>query len=68
VVGVQLPIPQTLGVPPPPQLWPVPQLPQLTLPPQPSGTVPQFWPEPHALAGMQPPASGVSALAGSTVP
>ncbi|HZJ56303.1 MAG TPA: hypothetical protein VFD38_19330 [Myxococcaceae bacterium] len=44
VVGVQLPVPQTFEVPPPPQVSPAPQLPQLTLPPQPSGTLPQFWP------------------------
>jgi hypothetical protein len=69
VVGEQLPAPQTLAVPPPPQLWPELHEPQLTLPPQPSGMVPQFWPEPHAERGVQvPPPSGVSTLAGSTVP
>jgi hypothetical protein len=69
VVGVQEPAPQTLGVPPPPQVCPEPQVPQLTLPPQPSGMLPQFCPEPHAVRGVQlPPPSGVSALAGSTVP
>jgi len=69
VVGEQLPTPQTFAVPPPPQLWPEPQVPQLTLPPQPSGMLPQFWPGPHAVRGVQlPPPSGVSELAGSTVP
>jgi hypothetical protein len=41
VVGVQ---PQTLGVPPPPQLWFPEQVPQLIEPPQPSEMVPQFLP------------------------
>jgi len=68
VVGEQLPDPQTLAVPPPPQLWPEPQVPQLTLPPQPSGIVPQFCSAPHARGVQVSPPSGVSALAGSTVP
>jgi hypothetical protein len=44
-VGVQAPessaAPHTPGVPAPPQLWPVGQLPQSILPPQPSPTTPQ---------------------------
>jgi hypothetical protein len=37
VVGVQLPPPHTLGVPPPPHVWPVGHEPQLGVtPPQPS--------------------------------
>jgi hypothetical protein len=38
VAGVQ---PQTLGVPPPPQVCGAVQLPQLSVPPQPSGIEPQ---------------------------
>src|SRR5207249_3618232 len=44
VVGVQAPVPQTLGVPPPPQVCGAVQLPQLKVPPQPSGAVPQLFP------------------------
>jgi len=45
-------------------------VPQLTLAPQPSGMLPQFWPEPHAVIGVQDwePPSGVSEPASSTVP
>jgi len=68
VVGVQLLVPQTFGVPPPPQVCPEPQLPQVTLAPQPSGAFPQFWPGAQELAGMHEPPSGVSTAAGSTVP
>src|SRR5262249_47170531 len=45
---VQLPPPvepgQTLGVPVPPQVMPLLQLPQLSTPPQPSPIVPQYCP------------------------
>ena len=44
VVFMQEPTPQTLGVPPPPQFRPVPQVPQDSVFPQPSGSVPQFRP------------------------
>lgn len=37
VAAVQVCTPQTLGAPPPPQVWPVTQTPQFTTPPQPSG-------------------------------
>ena len=41
----QVGAPQTLAMPPPPQVWPVGQLfPQSTAPPQPSPIVPQYWP------------------------
>jgi hypothetical protein len=36
--------PQTLGVPPPPHVWGAEQVPQLSVPPQPSPTVPQLNP------------------------
>jgi hypothetical protein len=42
--GVQVPDPQTLGVPPAPQLMPAAQVPHSTRPPQPSETAPQFLP------------------------
>src|SRR4051794_6005638 len=44
--------PQTFGVPAPPQV-PVAQAPpQLTTPPQPSATTPQFWPAGHDVLGV----------------
>ena len=39
VFGLQLPVPQTFGVPPPPQV-PVVHVPQFTVPPQPSAMAP----------------------------
>jgi hypothetical protein len=44
---------------PPQQSWPLPQLPQLMVPPQPSDAVPQFWPDGQDVAGVQPHWSGV---------
>jgi len=49
VTGVQ---PQTLAVPPPPQVCGAVQLPQLTVPPQPFGIVPQFRPVRQEVFGM----------------
>ena len=40
VVGVQVPVPQTPGLPPPPQVWPVGHDPQSSVLPQPSPAVP----------------------------
>ena len=42
--GLQLPAPQTLGVPPPPQVVPPVQVPQFTVPPQPSAIAPHWAP------------------------
>src|SRR5204863_6355488 len=66
-LGVQVPAPQTLATPglaappsasaavvPPPQVRPVVQLPQLRMPPQPSGIWPQFLPTPPQLRRVQP--------------
>src|SRR5437667_52209 len=53
VVGVHAPTPQTLGVEAP-QVCPDVQLPQFRVPPQPSGTEPQFLPNPEQLAAVQP--------------
>ena len=42
-LGVQAAwVPQTLGAPPPPQVWPVGQVPQLSVAPQPLEIEPQF--------------------------
>jgi hypothetical protein len=65
VFGLQLPTPQTFGVPPPPQV-PLEHVPQLTVPPQPSLMGPQLAPTlaqvrgeqagvPHTLAVPPPP-------------
>lgn len=51
--GVQVPVPQTLGVPPPPQVWPLLQVPQVSVPPQPSETLPQVAPSAEQLFGEQ---------------
>jgi hypothetical protein len=39
-----VPPPQTLTTPPPPQVWGEVQVPQVSVPPQPSEIVPQFFP------------------------
>ena len=39
-----VPLPQTLATPPPPQVWGEVQVPQVSVPPQPSEMVPQFLP------------------------
>ncbi|HEY2386483.1 MAG TPA: hypothetical protein VGK30_05945 [Candidatus Binatia bacterium] len=48
------PPPQTLGVPPPPHVADPVHVPQSTVPPQPSGTVPQSSPAGHDVIGVQP--------------
>ena len=40
------------AVPPPPHVWGAMQVPQDTVPPQPSGAVEQFCPTAHAFAGV----------------
>src|SRR3954469_18772586 len=40
---------QTLATPPPPQVYPVGQAPQVNVPPQPSPTDPQYWPPPEGV-------------------
>lgn len=45
-------MPQTLAVPPPPQVAPVAQVPQFKVPPQPSETLPQFLPRSAQVAGI----------------
>ncbi len=55
MVGVQSLPPQTLGVPPPPQVWGGLHVPQLRVLPQPSPAVPQLKPSPWHVAGVHPP-------------
>ena len=45
------PPPQTFGVPPPPQVWGAVQLPQFSVPPQPSETMPQLSPSAAHVVG-----------------
>ena len=45
--------PQTLAVPPPPQVWGAVQVPQFRVPPHPSEAVPQLKPSPAHVAGLQ---------------
>jgi hypothetical protein len=52
-------VPQTLGVPPPPQVAGAVQVPQLSMPPQPSAMEPQFWPLGQVVSGVQPQTLGV---------
>lgn len=47
-------LPQTLGVPPPPQDSGAAQEPQFRVPPQPSGMLPQFAPWAAQFVGVQP--------------
>src|ERR1044072_7130816 len=54
VVGVHGLGPQTLGVPPPPQVMPPAHVPQLRTPPQPSGTSSQSKASSAQLFGLQP--------------
>jgi hypothetical protein len=51
--------PHTLGVPPPPQVFGAEQVPQLSEPPQPSASVPQFLPCAVQVVGVQPHTLGV---------
>jgi hypothetical protein len=55
VVGVQ---PQTLSVPPPPQLWGAEHVPQFSVPPQPSEISPQFRPRAAQVVGVQQAPAG----------
>lgn len=54
VVGVHEPAPQTPGVPPPPHVRPELQLPQLSIPVQPSLTSPHSRPRAEQVVGRQP--------------
>jgi hypothetical protein len=49
------PPPQTLGVPPPPQICGQAHVPQLSVAPQPSGMLPQFFPCAAHVLGVQAP-------------
>jgi len=42
-----------LAVPPPPHVWPVGQVPQSSVPPQPSGMAPQLSPAAAQVVGTQ---------------
>ena len=53
VAGVQVPGPQTLAIPVPPQDSVPAQVPQVSVPPQPSETVPQFFCSVAQVAGRQ---------------
>jgi len=44
---------QTLATPPPPQVWGAVQEPQVSMPPQPSAMVPQFFPCARHVVGLQ---------------
>lgn len=59
---VPCPLPQTFGVPRPPQVCPGGQLPQLRNPPHPSSIVPQFFPCATHVVGVQPQTPGVPGL------
>jgi hypothetical protein len=49
------PLPQTFGIPPPPQVWGGVQAPQWSVPPQPSGIGPQLAPACAHVVGVHPP-------------
>lgn len=53
------PVPQTLGRPPPPQVWPAAQVPHINNPPQPSDTGPHVAPAPAQVRATQLPPPGV---------
>jgi hypothetical protein len=53
VSGVQLPDPQSPGVPPPPQVCVPEHIPQLRMAPQPSDQDPQLWPSCMHVVGVQ---------------
>src|SRR5881397_180359 len=53
VAGAGAPTPQTLATPPPPQVCGAVQTPQVSVPPQPSGIVPQFFPWAAQVVGVQ---------------
>src|SRR5437867_10584194 len=53
VAGAGAPTPQTFATPPPPQVSGAVQTPHVSVPPQPSGIVPQFFPWPAQVVGVQ---------------
>src|SRR5439155_21165670 len=53
VAGAGAPTPQTLATPPPPQVCGPVQTPHVSVPPQPSGIVPQFFPCAAQVVGVQ---------------
>src|SRR5438128_3375803 len=66
VTGAGAPVPQTFASAPPPQVRGAVQTPQVSVPPQPSGMVPQFFPWAAQVVGVQGGGGGGGALA--TVP
>jgi hypothetical protein len=48
-----VPPPQTLATPPPPQVWGAVHVPQVSVPPQPSAMLPQFFPCAAQVVGVQ---------------
>src|SRR5437667_11063576 len=63
VAGAGAPTPQTFATPPPPQVCGAVQTPQVSVPPQPSGMVPQFFPWAAQVVGVQGAGGGAGALA-----
>src|SRR5439155_432361 len=63
VTGAGAPVPQTFATPPPPQVRGAVQTPQVSVPPQPSGIVPQFFPWAAQVVGVQGAGAGAGALA-----
>ena len=63
VTGAGAPVPQTFATPPPPQVRGAVQTPQVSVPPQPSGMVPQFFPWAAQVVGVQGAGAGAGALA-----
>src|SRR5437899_12062569 len=63
VAGAGAPTPQTFAAPPPPQVCGAVQTPQVSVPPQPSGIVPQFFPWAAQVVGVQGAGGGAGALA-----
>src|SRR6059058_4157131 len=53
VAGAGAPTPQTFATPPPPQVCGAVQTPHVSVPPQPSGIVPQFFPWAAQVVGVQ---------------
>ena len=63
VAGAGAPTPQTFATPPPPQVWGAVQTPQVSVPPQPSGIVPQFFACAAHVVGTQGAGGGGGAAA-----
>src|SRR5437870_1503602 len=63
VAGAGAPTPQTFATPPPPQVCGAVQTPQVSVPPQPSGIVPQFFACAAQVVGVQGAGGGAGALA-----